>query len=833
MAWHSVVGIALLLGLAVAFAGYAAWWHDPGPNGVLTRYPDGAKWAVIEGVVKQGMPSPPDDPARWEPEAHRELSAGAAIAASIEAEADSDQATSRAPELVEGHGELKPDVAREAEQSLSRLPLVFQQREIAPPSILLACDADLTTGLPLTGTIRVVIDDFPTERIPLRAGDRIRVSGQLKPLVGARNPGEPDLRQRSLDRGIHASMQLKSAAHAVLLEHTDAYPLQQFCESARAWLLELAAAPNSNSTSAQPHPLFAALVLGDGSSLPRETREQFLRSGGIHILVVSGLHIMVMGFGVWLLAAALGLGLRMRALVVAIVAVAFLILTGMGTPALRAATVVVLFSCARIGGRRADFLNVLAVSAIIVLIRSPGDMFTPGFQLSYLCVLVLALFTPKLAWMAPNNRVHGKTLLGAIALWCKQRPRWFAHWLAVSLAGSTIVFLITTPLAQSQWLVVSPIAIPLAVASVPILFLILLAALVLPLASLWDPARELIASTLHTLCALLDDMARIGAETPYGHAWMPPVPAWWVAVFLLLILAIAFFRRLPRPMLWAGIATACWCGTLALIPLQHQAEPEPRIHFLDVAQGACAVLESPGGVMVADCGSQMRPHVGEWTVVPFLLTRGHLAVDVLLLSHVDADHINGAISLCERLEVRELWISPVFEDAPNGEAVLAALEARVGRVRRLEAQTKCRVGAFEIEVFWPHPGFAAMGRSQTTQTNAASLVIRASCPGLSALITGDAEDTATVGMWGELGATDVLQAPHHGSSFDNLGILVGKTTPKHVVVSARETFPSAETLEFLGRDSQVWPTFRYGCVTFVAGASKLGVTLSPSVIKSP
>lgn len=151
-----------------------------------------------------------------------------------------------------------------------------------------------------------------------------------------------------------------------------------------------------------------ALLFGYRSELEATTKEAFTKTGTIHILSVSGLHVSLV-FGVMSLL--LGWldrfkhGKMMRCSIVLLFVWVYVILTGMSPAILRAGIMISFFIVSLLSGRRQIAVNTLLTSALFILLLAPQYLFTVGFQLSYAAILGILLLYPLLTklWL-PNNK---------------------------------------------------------------------------------------------------------------------------------------------------------------------------------------------------------------------------------------------------------------------------------------------------------------------------------------------------------------------------------------------------------------------------------------------
>ena len=162
--------------------------------------------------------------------------------------------------------------------------------------------------------------------------------------------------------------------------------------------------------------LIAAMVLGDKSALTPSLRNRFNTTGASHVLALSGLHLSM----IYLLLTGLTLGRRRSWLSQAFIVLAvwaYVLLTGLPTSLIRAATMITVYALFSLrGGRRAP-LNVLCFTAIVMLIADSSALFDVGFQLSFMSMLGILLFVPLMEnWVSARWRMEHRVASWLFAL---------------------------------------------------------------------------------------------------------------------------------------------------------------------------------------------------------------------------------------------------------------------------------------------------------------------------------------------------------------------------------------------------------------------------------
>ena len=256
----------------------------------------------------------------------------------------------------------------------------------------------------------------------LKPGQRVRVTGRLFRAKEKRNPGEFDYRTYLERRGIYAliSVNFSRGEDFEVLGAEKINIFRQASLLARARLLEAV------ERTMPDRPVEAAVVqgmiLGETDNIPSEVSRNFRDSGIFHTLAVSGFNVGLVTAAVFFILRLFGAGKRFAAKF-GIGAVLFYCLVAGATPSVVRATIMsVVFLSAIALEREADGLNTLGLSAMMVLLLDPLDLFDIGFQLSYAATFGIIYFTPKLQEAL------------------KSLPKWLSGALGVTLAAQIFVF---------------------------------------------------------------------------------------------------------------------------------------------------------------------------------------------------------------------------------------------------------------------------------------------------------------------------------------------------------------------------------------------------------
>lgn len=606
---------------------------------------------------------------------------------------------------------------------------------------------------PVSGRARLVVGDHLTS---LHAGDEVEVVGRLTAPKGPANPGEFDYAASLRDQRIRAQVVVRKTPEGIT-RLSGGWPrsMAGTLGLIRGWgqrTLQEALPPQSSGVA-------TALLLGEGSTMTNADWEKYQRTCVIHVLAISGQHLVILGAFLWAVLRALGVRRRRGAVGVALFLLAYALLTGGRPPALRSAVTVCACCLGILLKRPTLSANTFALGWLVVAGLNPTDLFGSGCLLSFLAVAVLYWGTANWGRSEPD---------GLAQLIEESRPGWLralrrvARDVALSYAITLAVWLAAAPLVASRFHVVAPVGVLIGppvvlLSSIALLsgFLLLLAAL------LCGPLVPLFAWATHWSLAGCEFLVDHGDRLPGGRWYVADVPEWWLWVFYVGLMAAFMVGPLRRR---TGTAVAFGLVWLVVGLLGRPAQPaadELRCTFLAVGHGGCTVLETPDGrVLLYDAGAMTGPDVTRRQIAPFLWSRGVRRVDEVFLSHADLDHFNGLPALLERFAVGGVTCTPTFtaKDMPGVRETLAALARYRVPMRIVQAGDRLSAGAVAMDVLHP-PAAGPDGRE-----NFRSMVLQVRYGNHALLLTGDLEGP---GLERVLKLppppVDVLMAPHHGS----------------------------------------------------------------------
>lgn len=251
--------------------------------------------------------------------------------------------------------------------------------------------------------------------------------------------------------------------------------------------------------------------------------------------------------------------------------------------------------------------------------------------------------------------------------------------------------------------------------------------------------------------------------------------------------------RFNSVVVWIASLTA-GAGLSAALPDESASD----VTFLSVGQGDCTVIRHRGATILVDAGPRTeRFDAGARLVAPKLRKMGIDRIDLLFLTHPDADHIGGLPGISRLIEVKCVATPAHFRGDPELLAALSEAEVEDSSVIWLTGRARVMVDTMSLSTSVPNMEPGADG-------NEGSLFVKASCGGGSVVLTGDADIETELRQLGvDNWSCDVLKAGHHGSGGSTGEPWLMETQPEAVIVSCgRENsygHPAAEVLNRISR----------------------------------
>jgi competence protein ComEC len=663
----------------------------------------------------------------------------------------------------------------------------------------------------VSGNLRVSVahsTEFPA-RLDYSTGDHLKVSAQIIPPQEYKNFKEPFSRMYLKTQLLHNLAATKSP---LLIERIKSgrktsilrimSVLRQKCQR----MIERNFASSQNPNELTPEgAVLETLILGGRGRLTPDTTQALQKTGLFHLFAISGAHIGMISFMIFGLLRFLRVPTRVSYILLIFLLVFYSLLVEGRASVLRAAIMSIAFLLGKLFWKDTHLINTISLSAFVILLFNPFQLFDLGFQLTFAATLAIILFYPKIMPSMPNL------------------PLKISETFALSLTAQMGVL----PLIAASFNRIIFSGLLLNLIGIPLVGLIMAAGyLFLPIAfisqAMARPAAAVISFLIKAFMwstHLLDRFACMSYRIPTPSALV-------MAGYFLFLLLLLLPGRLRKFRLAALSAFLVFFALLILYPFS-AASKDLKVTFIDVGQGDSILIEFPGRKkMLVDGGGLPSGtfDIGESVVSPFLWNKGIKRIDYLVLTHAHPDHLNGLASVARNFRIGEFWETA----SPPEDAKYAELKKSLGSrfQRRVFRGFWQRERDVRVGVLFPQN----TSPSVSPVDNDRSLVLKIAFGSTAFLLPSDigvnAEREILAG--GDDIRSGVFKSPHHGSSSSSSDAFLAAVRPEVIVISVgrgnRFGFPQQEILDrYKETGARVYRTDLHGAVEIVSDGKRLSV----------
>ncbi|SDM20497.1 DNA internalization-related competence protein ComEC/Rec2 [Bacillus sp. OK048] len=551
--------------------------------------------------------------------------------------------------------------------------------------------------------------------------------------------------------------------------------------------------------------LSAALLFGDRSMFDPEVLMDYQKTGIVHLLAISGLHVSLLIGMVFYLGIRIGLTRQFMINFLLVVLPIYAVLTGASPSVIRAVLMIFLVLLILRWKRQLKMLPIDAISLtlMIYVFFTPFIILDVGFQLSfsvsYAIILSSSILLPRYQQMISSMIVI--SVIAQIAA----LPILLYHFFEISFI-SIAANLLYIPLFSFVFM-----------PGLYVLFFIQIAFGNTP--SIFINVFMKIISLANRLIAQLADLSF--AQLITGR------PNFFNLVIYLTIILFIFIlweaglqqKREQKVVLLAFVL-------FTFQTVWNWAYPFGEVTMIDVGQGDSILIHSPfgDGTYLIDTGGTIQFEEEEWkkpakpfevgrdVLVPFLKGKGITNIDKLILTHGDADHTGGALAVLKELKVKEIIMPAVADPSTLDVQIIQEAYKRGIPVIKVAEGSQWKNKHSFFYILSPEKNYQG-------ERNAGSIAIMANIGGLNWFFGGDldqAGEERNIKKYPNL-KIDVLKAGHHGSktSSGEAFINTAKPTIAWISVGERNRYghPHHEVLERLS-DTTIYRTDRHGAITY-------------------
>lgn len=647
-------------------------------------------------------------------------------------------------------------------------------------------------------------------------GSIVRLEGVYKSFESPSNPGQFDAYSYYQISGISYRLN-----QAVIQEQSTKYSIwgETLYRIKSFWSERL-----SGCLPEKEGALMKTILLGEKGGLDKELKALYQRNGIAHILAISGLHVSMLGMGLYRLLRRCGIPMKGAAALAAGALAVYGMMTGFSVSALRAILMFSFRMLAVMTERTCDRITSLAAAAVIILIGQPYYLWQSGFVFSFGCVLGLCMLTPALTQDKRGLLEEGGKPVFRIVR---------ALLSALSMAVITLPVYLWYYYQFPVWSVLLNLMV------IPLMSYLMAAGLLLLAASVLCPPAVLpLAMMIKGICRIYELLCGMGDQLPMQLLNLGRPDRWQMIVYLgVLCLVVLMKKKLALPIRW--LLTMAAVLILSVRPFSGL-----ELTVLDVGQGDSIFIKAEEGYcFLVDGGSSSVSNVGEYRIMPFLKYKGVRKLNAVFVTHPDQDHCNGIEELLVQgrlngIRVEQLILPDIGEEARD-EAYMELVHTAeqegisVAYISRGQCFSKEQL---TLTCLHPEAGY------EVQDANAYSMVLELGYGNFSALLTGDLEgegeedflsymkgsqaeqsmsEQSRTGQdqskQSRIGGFTVLKVAHHGSKYSTDMDFLEWAQPYLSVISCGTNsygHPAAETLERLAAcGSEVLITKEDGAVT--------------------
>lgn len=530
------------------------------------------------------------------------------------------------------------------------------------------------------------------------------------------------------------------------------------------------------------------MLLADDSGLDRDLRELYQKNGISHILAVSGLHIWMIGGGLYRFLRKSGVHLRFCCICSALCLTVYILTIGFYPSAFRAYIMFLLYLLSIFVKRTYHLLSSCSLSMIISLVLNQRLIFHPGFILSYSALFSIIFLYPFLSEII-KNKILSKSGF------------------TLSLALQLGMF----PVISFFFYEISPYAVFLNLLVIPLVFSIIFFGILsclsgfisASLSSFFLFLSGIFIRMIHWVSSIVLSKFPVSVFCT-GKPGLFSIFLYYVLLFGLLFI----IRYVKRKM------SVLVLGTILILSLfLYRKNDQLVVTVLDIGQGDAIVIEISGDIVIlVDGGSSNKADGGKKIIESFLKSKGYQKLNLHILTHSDRDHLSGIENMIKSGYRVDGFILPEIYKKDQDYLEFERL-AKNENIRYFSKNDKIIIG--EIGLYCLNP----VKNMKFEKNNEYSMVLALNYKNFDLLLTGDLEGRGeTEILKPDLKDMDVLKVAHHGSGNSTKEDFLDEIRTKYALISCGRNnlygHPHKELLERLqNRGIKIFRTDLDGAIT--------------------
>ncbi len=616
----------------------------------------------------------------------------------------------------------------------------------------------------------------------INPGNKIYITGTFQKGRDRRNPGEFDYDQYLKSKGITGLfIAYDTDSLNIINEQKDLFGSALF--SVRKNIDRTIHDLHDSQTAG----LLRGLLLADRSEIDFETKSEFINSGVIHILAVSGLHV---GYVLVIFVFLFGrFNIYARSVLTILGIIFFMFITGVPPSVFRATLMAITIISAFLFNRSTNIINSIAIAAVIILLFNPNEIYNPGFQLSFAAVLSIGIIYPYFQRSITKLKLKQK--------WIEYILLFFGVSLSAQIGTIPFTLAYFSKLSLIA-LFANLIVIPVVGIIIGIAFIaIIIGGASYSVAINFGAANNLIAGWMI-------DFIKFTGSLDYSFLWIRNYSLYDAIVFYTtLIIAIIFLKKVSRPIYKYAIIILSIFIIIFFSRLDNKQlleDDKLSILMIDVGQGDSFLIKFPNGKTALIDAGEANQYLdnGDRIILPLLDYLGINKIDYGFVSHLDLDHYGGFVSLIFNDRIKEVY-RPLPDSSDKSIRFEKFLTDKKIKTN-IYSRSHLYIGTAKIYFLNDPNDYIYKSFSSNDKSGVLKIVYGKT----SFLFVGDCEfpgEYYLASNFKEMLDSDVLKVGHHGSKTGSSKLFLNLVSPKISLVSVgiKNKFghPSADVINSL------------------------------------
>lgn len=530
--------------------------------------------------------------------------------------------------------------------------------------------------------------------------------------------------------------------------------------------------------------LCIGILIGDRNNLDEKIEEDFKKSNLTHMLAVSGSHFVYIIICIKYLEKVIKWRNFNKVLTIIII-VLFMNLTGNTASVVRSGIMAIMLIVAKFFHRKSDVWTNMAISAVLALVYNPYTLFDIGFELSYGGVIGIVIFYDKV-----------KDTLGKIIIKMHKESKMLQY----ILEGTSVTIsanLVIIPIMIYNFNTISfSFIVSNLLAGGLLGIIVILGFLLVFLSLMLGQTLSIFFYILNFLLKALTKIAEVCSKLPFSYIYVPTPKILGIFIFYSYLFFIINRDRL-RVRIFNTLKVRIAILILIIIfnlgyPILSSKEYGLEINFVDVGQGDCTLIRANGKNILVDAGGSKDEKsfdVGKNTVFPYLLDRGIVSLDYVIVSHFDSDHCQGFNFILKNMKVKTAIICNIGQESEEYNHFVILAKENKTKIRYVQKGSIIKLGKNKIiEILYPDKN----EKINDNAKNNNAIVFKLTWNKFSMLFTGDIEEKAErkiLEMYKnkeEKLKSNILKVAHHGSKSSTMQEFLEIVKPSLALIGVGE-----------------------------------------------